>query len=69
MKQPVTSLEQELQMRIEWLERGLKEIVNHYSHNDVPKEARDIAQAYIDGEPTTADRYNRGDDVEYKYGK
>lgn len=54
----VTSLEQELQMRIDWLEKGLKLIIGHYSYNDIPRKARDIAQSYLDGEPTTADEYN-----------
>ena len=67
------SLEQELQMRINWLEKGLKELINHYSYNTVPKEVRDIAQSYLDGEPTTADEYNEaqiqeGEELMKEYG-
>ena len=50
----VTSKEQELQMRIDWLELGLKKIIEH-SLDEIIKE---MAQAYLDGEPTTADEYN-----------
>ena len=49
---------QELQSRIDWLEKGLKEINNHYSYTDVPRYVRHIAQSYLDGEPTTADEFN-----------
>ena len=67
------SLEQELQMRIDWLEKGLKELINHYSYNTVPKEVRDIAQSYLDGEPTTADEFNEaqiqeGEELMKEYG-
>jgi len=54
----VTSLEQELQMRINWLEEGLNKLINHYSYTTVPREVRHIAQSYLDGEPTTADEFN-----------
>ena len=67
------SLEQELQMRIDWLEKGLKELINHYSYNTVPKEVRDIAQSYLDGDPTTADEFNEaqiqeGEELMKEYG-
>ena len=26
-----------------------------------------LAQAALDGEPTTADHYNKGDDIEYNF--
>tara|TARA_R100000234_G_scaffold119480_1_gene102541 strand:- start:1210 stop:1419 length:210 start_codon:yes stop_codon:yes gene_type:complete len=48
----------DLQERIKWLEEGLNKLINHYSYNTVPKEVRDIAQSYLDGEPTTADEFN-----------
>tara|TARA_R100000781_G_scaffold56978_1_gene36863 strand:- start:917 stop:1090 length:174 start_codon:yes stop_codon:yes gene_type:complete len=54
MKEPVTSIEQELQMRIDWLEKGLKQIAGGWSEYDWGKEA----QAILDGEPTTADEFN-----------
>ena len=50
--EPITSLEQELELRIEWLENGLKEIANKTLGLD------DIIQAILDGEPTTADEHN-----------
>jgi hypothetical protein len=50
--EPITSLEQELELRIEWLEKGLKEIANKTLGLD------DIIQAILDGEPTTADEHN-----------
>ena len=54
MKEPVTSIEQELQMRIDWLEKGLKQIAGGWSEYDWGKEAQSI----LDGEPTTADEFN-----------
>ena len=50
--EPITSLEQELESRIEWLEKGLKEIANKTLGLD------DMIQAILDGEPTTADEHN-----------
>ena len=50
--EPITSLEQELESRIEWLEKGLKEIANKTLGLD------DMIQAILDGEPTTADKHN-----------
>ena len=44
----------DLETRIDWLEKGLKEI-------------SELANSILDGEPTTADFINRGDDIEYKY--
>ena len=55
--EPITSLEQELESRIEWLEKGLKEIAN--GRNDMnPLYVKQQAQSILDGEPTTADEYN-----------
>ena len=58
----VTSLEQEMQMRIDWLEKGLKEITEQIEHGydggDEIENLKQIAQSYLDGEPTTADEYN-----------
>ena len=56
--EPITSLEQELELRIEWLEKGLKEIANKTLGLD------DMIQAVLDGEPTTADEYNDEEDVQ-----
>jgi len=56
----------EAENRIERLENGLKEIAN--GRDDMnPLFLKKIAQAILDGEPTTADAYNIGDDIEYKY--
>jgi hypothetical protein len=53
----ITSLEQELELRIEWLENGLKEIAN--GRDDMnPIYVKQQAQSILDGEPTTADEYN-----------
>ena len=49
---PITSLDQELKSRIEWLENGLKQISNKTLGLD------DMIQSILDGEPTTADEYN-----------
>jgi len=55
--EPVTSLEQELELRIEWLENGLKEIAN--GRDDMNAiHVKQQAQSILDGEPTTADEYN-----------
>jgi len=54
---PITSLDQELELRIEWLEKGLKEIAN--GRDDMnPIYIKQQAQSILDGEPTTADKYN-----------
>ena len=58
--EPITSLEQELESRIEWLENGLKQIAGGWSEYDWGKEA----QAILDGEPTTADKYNDEEDIQ-----
>ena len=47
---------QNLRDRIQWLELGLKKIIEH-SLDGIIKE---MAQAYLDGEPTTADEHNTG---------
>ena len=50
---------QELEARINWLEKGLKEITEQEgsSHNEF-ENLKQIAQSYLDGEPTTADEFN-----------
>ena len=63
----------ELEERVKWLEEGLNKLINHYSYNTVPKEVRDIAQSYLDGEPTTADEFNEaqiqeGEELMKEYG-
>ena len=60
--EPITSLEQELELRIEWLENGLKEIQNKIASEGTKfvdvRELLNITVAYLDGEPTTADKHN-----------
>ena len=60
----VRSERQNLRDRIKWLEEGLNKLINHYSYTTVPKEVRNIAQSYLDGEPTTADEYNESQQLE-----
>lgn len=59
----VTSLEK----RIRWLEDALKEIIKCCDLRDNYGMIEDISRTALDGEPTTADFINRGDDIEYKY--
>ena len=62
----ITSLEQELELRIEWLENGLKEIQNKIASEGTKfvdvRELLNITVAYLDGEPTTADEHNEAID-------
>ena len=51
---------QNLRDRIQWLESGLKKIIEH-SLDEIIKE---MAQAYLDGEPTTADEFNESQQLE-----
>ena len=61
--EPITSLEQELELRIEWLEKGIKEIAN--GRDDMNGiYIKQQAQSILDGEPTTADEYNDEEDVQ-----
>jgi hypothetical protein len=52
----ITSLYEEAERRVEWLEKGLKEIVNA---NVSTLYIKQKAQSILDGEPTTADEYNK----------
>ena len=62
--EPITSLEQELESRIEWLENGLKNIAN--GRDDMNGiYIKQQAQSILDGEPTTADEYNN-DFIQYR---
>ena len=66
--------------KIDWLEKGLKEISKYCSHNKEMRyvnsrvhshfsEIEDKIKSILDGEPTTADEHNVniGDDIEYKF--
>mgnify|MGYP003664092929 CR=1 FL=1 len=60
--EPITSLEQELELRIEWLEKGLRTIQFEIAEKGVKfvdvRYLFNTAVSYLDGEPTTADEYN-----------
>ena len=51
---------QRLRDRINWLEKGLKQIAGGWSEYDWGKEAQSI----LDGEPTTADEFNESQQLE-----
>ena len=79
--EPITSLKQELELRIEWLEKGLKEIQNKISSEGIKfvnvRELLNITIVYLDGEPTTADEHNKnfiqyrdtGDEMNWNRGR
>ena len=56
----VISESQQMRDRIRWLELGLKKIIEH----SLDKIIKEMAQAYLDGEPTTADEYNESQKIE-----
>ena len=60
--EPITSLEQELESRIEWLEKGLRTIQFEIAEKGVKfvdvRYLFNTAVSYLDGEPTTADEHN-----------
>ena len=67
----------ELEARVEWLEKGLKEIIEQIEHGydggDEIENLKQIAQSYLDGEPTTADEFNEaqiqeGEELMKEYG-
>ena len=47
----------ELERRIEWLITGLS-LISTAGDQHNPSHLRNVAQAYLDGEPTTGDEYN-----------
>ena len=54
----------ELECKVEWLRKGLKDIAN--SRDDMnPLFLKNIAQAILDGEPTTADEFNKDEFSEF----
>jgi len=59
----ITSINQELETRIDWLEKGLQEFVDGEIFKDVDNDEliefiKDISCVILDGEPTTADEFN-----------
>ena len=55
-----------LKMRIEMYEKTLEEIANAGDQAN-PSYLTQLARVVLDGEPTTADHYNKGDDIEYNF--
>ena len=53
-KEYVSSIHKELENRVKWLETGLKMVIKH----SLTITIQQMAQAYLDGEPTTADESN-----------
>ena len=53
-------------LKIKRYEKALKEISNAGSQAN-PIHLSRLARVVLDGEPTTADHVNEGDDIEYKF--
>ena len=71
-KDIITSRAEEYKMERDWYIDALDMIESILSELDTPldrkiKMIEDVVTSALDGEPTTADPYNRGDDIEYKY--
>tara|TARA_R100000664_G_C2710739_1_gene107667 strand:- start:630 stop:878 length:249 start_codon:yes stop_codon:yes gene_type:complete len=76
-KDIITSRAEEYKMERDWYLNALDIIESIISEDDKPKSEtllerkikriEDVVIAALDGEPTTADEYNKGDDIEYKY--
>ena len=71
-KDIITSRAEEYKMERDWYINALDMIESILSELDTPldikiKRIEDVETSALDGEPTTADPYNRGDDIEYKY--
>ena len=68
----------EIEARVEWLEKGLKqfidgEIFKDIDDNELIEFVKDISIAILDGEPTTADEFNEtqiqeGEELMKEYG-
>ena len=76
-KDIITSRAEEYKMERDWYINALDMIESILLEVDTPKSEtllegkikriQDVVTSALDGEPTTADPYNRGDDIEYKY--
>ena len=76
-KDIITSRAEEYKMERDWYIDALDMIESILLEVDTPKSEtllegkikriQDVVTSALDGEPTTADPYNRGDDIEYKY--
>ena len=59
----VISESQQMRDRIRWLEDGLRKLITQDEYF-LGSDLREIAQALLDGEPTTADEYNKSQKIE-----
>jgi len=76
-KDIITSRAEEYKMERDWYIDALDMIESILLEVDTPKSEtllegkikriQDVVTSALDGEPTTADPYNKGDDIEYKY--
>ena len=71
-KEIVTSQAEGYKMERDWYIDALDMIESILSEFDTPldrkiKRIEDVVTSALDGEPTTADPYNRADDIEYQY--
>tara|TARA_R100000700_G_C3140421_1_gene122425 strand:+ start:370 stop:621 length:252 start_codon:yes stop_codon:yes gene_type:complete len=76
-KDIITSRAEEYKMERDWYIDALDIIESILLEVDTPKSEtllegkikriQDVVTSALDGEPTTADPYNKGDDIEYKY--
>ena len=76
-KEIITSKTEEYKMERDWYIDALDMIESILLEVDTPKSVtllerkieriQEIVNSALDGEPTTADPYNRGDDIEYQY--
>ena len=68
----ITSQSEEYKMERDWYIYALDIIESILSEVDTSsdkkiKRIQDVVTSALDGEPTTADPYNKGDDIEYSY--
>ena len=72
LKDIITSEAEEYKMERDWYVNALDIVESILSEVDTSsdkkiKRIQDVVTSALDGEPTTADPYNKGDDIEYQY--
>jgi hypothetical protein len=72
LKDIITSEAEEYKMERNWYVNALDIVESILSEVDTSsdkkiKRIQDVVTSALDGEPTTADPYNKGDDIEYSY--
>jgi hypothetical protein len=72
LKDIITSEAEEYKMERNWYVNALDIVESILSEVDTSsdkkiKRIQDVVTSALDGEPTTADPYNKGDDIEYQY--